>query len=136
MSDAIKQALTIMPELEDEELLQVASLMRTMSEEQAKQFSLVYKKRRKDSTVSLLLAAAGFLGIAGVHRFYLEQVGMGVLYLLTFGFCMIGTIVDMFNYQSLTTAYNKRKAEDVAVMIRTVIDDLDDRRALPPPDQV
>lgn len=131
MSEAISKAITHLPELDDEELLQVASLMKAMGDEQARQFAAVYKKRRKDATVTLLLAAAGFLGIGGIHRFYLDQVGMGILYLLTGGLCLIGTIVDMFNHSTLTLEYNKRKSQDAAVMIRTAIDE-DEPRSLPP----
>ncbi len=132
MSESIKQALAIMPEIEDEELLHVAGLIRDMTEEQAQHFAMIYKKRRKDPVVSLLLAVAGFIGFAGIHRLYLEQIGMGVLYLLTFGFCLIGTIVDMFNHQSLTLRHNKRRAEDVAVMVRTVLDAAPEPPRLPP----
>ncbi|MDX1740844.1 MAG: TM2 domain-containing protein [Rhodothermales bacterium] len=131
MSEAISKAITHLPEVDDEELLHVASLMKNMGDEQARQFAAVYKKRRRDATVSLLLAAAGFLGIAGIHRFYLDQVGMGILYLLTGGLCFIGTIVDMFNHATLTLEHNKRKADSVAVMIRTAIDE-DAPRSLPP----
>lgn len=133
MSEAISKAITHLPELDDEELLHIASIMKTMGDEQARQFSAVYKKRRKDATVTLLLAAAGFLGIGGIHRFYLDQVGMGILYLLTGGLCFIGTIVDMFNHSNLTLEYNKRKSMDAAVMIRTAIDE-DEPKSLPPAD--
>ncbi|MBT8401556.1 MAG: TM2 domain-containing protein [Rhodothermia bacterium] len=120
-----------MPEIEDEELFHISSLLKDMTEDQAKQFALVYRKRRKDPGVALILAAVGFLGFNGIHRLYLDKIGMGVLYLLTFGLCLIGTIVDMFNHQSLTLEYNKRRAEDVAVMVRTLIQD-DEPPALPP----
>ncbi|MDX1429109.1 MAG: TM2 domain-containing protein [Rhodothermales bacterium] len=131
MSDIVKRTLEIMPEIEDEELLHVSSLLKSMTEDQAKQFALVYKKRRKDPGVALILAAVGFLGFNGIHRLYLDQIGMGVLYLFTFGLCLIGTIVDMFNHQSLALEYNKRRADDVAVMIRTLIED-SEPPALPP----
>ena len=50
----------------------------------------------KTRTAAGLLALLGFVtGIHGIHRFYLGQIGMGVLMLVTFGFCGIGTIVDM-----------------------------------------
>ncbi len=131
MSEAISKAITHLPEVDDEELLHIASLMKTMGDEQARQFASVYRKRRKDGTVTLLLAAAGFLGIAGIHRFYLDQVGMGILYLLTGGLCLIGTIVDMFNHSTLTLEHNKRRSDDVAVMIRTAIDE-EAPKSLPP----
>lgn len=35
-----------------------------------------------------------FLGIIGIHRFYLGHYGIGILYLLTAGLCGIGWIVD------------------------------------------
>ncbi len=130
MSEAISKTIQHLPEVEDEELLHIASLIKGMGDAQSRQFAAVYRKRRKDSTVTLLLAVVGFLGFAGIHRFYLDQVGMGVLYLLTGGLCLVGTIVDMFNHSNLTLEHNKRRADDVAVMIRTAIDD-DAPRALP-----
>lgn len=35
-----------------------------------------------------------FLGLLGIHRFYLGHIGIGVLYLLTGGLCGIGWIID------------------------------------------
>ena len=37
-----------------------------------------------------------FLGSLGVHRFYLNKIGTGILWLLTGGCCGIGAIVDFF----------------------------------------
>lgn len=36
-----------------------------------------------------------FLGVVGAHRFYLGDIGMGVLYLLTAGLCGIGVLIDL-----------------------------------------
>lgn len=49
----------------------------------------------KNKWVALLLCCLGFLGFAGIHKFYEGKVGMGVLYLLTCGLCGIGTVVDL-----------------------------------------
>lgn len=46
----------------------------------------------KSRLVALLLCF--FLGTLGFHKFYLGRVGMGVLYLCTFGLCGIGVLVD------------------------------------------
>lgn len=50
-----------------------------------------------DSNDKSFLVAVGlwfFLGLIGIHRFYLGHIGMGVLYLLTGGLCGIGWLVD------------------------------------------
>ena len=44
--------------------------------------------------VAYLLWAATFIGLPGLHRFYMGKVGTGILWLCTFGLCGIGTIYD------------------------------------------
>ena len=46
-----------------------------------------------------------FLGVVGAHRFYLGDIGMGVLYLLTGGLCGIGVLIDLIKL--LTDICNK-----------------------------
>lgn len=113
----MSKVIKYMPELQGDEQLTIARLMTEMTEEQAEQFSRVYRQRRKDETSVLLTTLLAFVGIAGVNRFYLGQVGMGLAYLFTAGFCLIGTIVDIFNYRSLTTAFNEKQALDVSMLI-------------------
>lgn len=50
--------------------------------------------RAKNKWVSLILCI--FLGVFGAHKFYEGKVGMGILYLLTFGICGIGVLIDFF----------------------------------------
>ena len=51
---------------------------------------------RKDSGTAYLLWLLGLCGFCGLHRFYLGQPVPGVLYLLTFGVCGIGQLIDLF----------------------------------------
>jgi len=48
--------------------------------------------RRVNKTVYVLLVL--FTGILGVHRFMRGQIGLGILYILTFGLLSIGVWVD------------------------------------------
>jgi TM2 domain-containing membrane protein YozV len=47
-----------------------------------------------------------FLGLLGVHRFYLGKTGTGILYLFSLGLCGIGWLVDLFTLGSQVDAYN------------------------------
>ena len=114
----MSKVIRYLPELQGEEQLVVAQIVSDMTEEQAEQYSHVYRQRRKDPTITLMTALLGLVVVAGVHRFYLGQIGMGVAYLFTGGFCLIGTIVDLFNYRSLTDSFNEKEALQVATLIR------------------
>ena len=94
--------------------------MKPMDDEEARQFAAVYRERRRDPVMVLLLVAVGLTIVgSGFQRFYLDQVGMGVLYLLTGGLCFVGTVYDAINYKSLTLRYNRRQADEVAAMVRS-----------------
>jgi len=113
----MSKVLTYLPELEGDEQVYVARLLKEMNDEQAQQFAHIYRSRRRENTNILLMAVLGFVLIAGVHRFYLDQIGMGLLYLFTGGFCAIGTIIDIFRYKDLTYNYNQKKARESATTV-------------------
>lgn len=50
----------------------------------------------KSKKTTMTLALLGLFGIGGLHRFYSGKVLSGLLYLLTGGLFLIGTIVDLF----------------------------------------
>ncbi|MXY45725.1 MAG: TM2 domain-containing protein [Chloroflexi bacterium] len=109
----------IMPELDGEEMLFVGGLIRDMSDDQARTFATAYRSQRRDPTNVLLLTLLGFVIIAGVQRFYLGQIGMGLVYLFTAGFCLIGTIIDLVNHKSLAFKYNQEKAQTLSMTVRS-----------------
>lgn len=114
----MSRILKYLPELDGEEQLYAARLMKSMSEEEAEQFAHVYRARRRDEMTVLLLTLLGFVGIGGVNRFYVEEIGMGILYVLTAGLCLVGTIVDLVSYKRITYRYNTRQADKAAAMVK------------------
>jgi TM2 domain-containing membrane protein YozV len=108
-----------LPMLEMEEALMIDSVTRDFSDNDMQFFAGIYGSRRKDSQMILLLALVGFLGFAGIHRFIMGQVGMGILYLLTAGLCFIGTIVDLINHRQMALEYNTQVANEVHMLIRS-----------------
>ena len=48
----------------------------------------------KKKGTALILCCIGYIGLAGLHYFYVGRIGKGFLYLCTFGLFYIGTIVD------------------------------------------
>lgn len=109
--------LEYLPELEGDEAAYVSQLLKQMDDETAERFAKVYRARRKDPQIILFSALAGFLGVAGVHRLIIGHIGMGILYLLTGGLCVIGTIVDLINYKNLAFEYNRNVAQEVRSLI-------------------
>ena len=47
----------------------------------------------KSRTVALLLCI--FVGVLGIHRFYVGKVGTGIIWLLTLGCAGIGVLIDL-----------------------------------------
>jgi len=109
----------LMPNLEGDEMAFVQELIKDMNDSQAQQFAMAYMSRRKDPNNILLFAVIGLLGVAGIQRFVLNQAGMGILYFLTCGLCLIGTIIDIVNHKRLAFEYNSKQAQQVAGMIRS-----------------
>ena len=110
--------LQLMPYLEGDELIYVQQLIKDFDDSRAQQFAAVYSSRRKDPTTIMILTLLGLLGIAGVQRFILNQIGMGILYFLTCGLCLIGTIIDLVNHKKLSFEYNSMQAQQVASLVK------------------
>mgnify|MGYP003834620785 CR=1 FL=1 len=110
--------MSIIPGLEMEEVLYIEQLTKDFTEDELRSFGYAYSVSRKDSQSILLTCLIGFLGVAGIHRFLLGQVGMGILYFFTGGLCCIGTIVDAVNYKKLAHDYNQQRAMECYNQIR------------------
>jgi len=115
MADVMK----FLPELEGDEMVFINTFVKDMDDDAAQKFSMVYRSRRRDPQAILLMALIGFIGFAGIHRFYLGHIGMGLLYFFTAGLCFIGTIVDLVNYKSLALEYNQLQAQQIMTMLRS-----------------
>lgn len=109
--------LDYVPEAEGDEALYIGKVISDLTDEQATRFANVYRARRKDPQTIMIVCLLGFLGLAGVHRFMLNQVGMGILYFFTAGLCLIGVIVDLVNYKDLTFQYNRGIAQEIRSLI-------------------
>lgn len=55
----------------------------------------------KDKGTAYILCLAGFIGLGGLHRFYLGDWKVGILYFLTLGLLGLGTIWDLIHMQEL-----------------------------------
>lgn len=118
MNDIIQ----LLPKLDPEEMLYIQQLVADLSESELQQFATMYNAQRKDPQMVLILAIIGFpTGINGIHRFFLGNVGMGLLYLFTFGLCYIGTIMDLVNHKKLAFEYNGEQALKILALIRTTV---------------
>lgn len=65
---------------------------------------LILVNGMKDPTLSLILSI--LVGILGVDRFYIGDVGLGIGKLLTFGGCHIWALVDIFLIMGATKEKN------------------------------
>ena len=109
--------INYMSDLEPDEMAYVQSLMANMTDYQAQQFTNIYRARRKEPQLILLVTFLGFFGFAGVHRFLIGDIGLGILYFFTGGLCLVGTIVDLLNHKRLAFEYNIKQAQYAQAMM-------------------
>jgi TM2 domain-containing membrane protein YozV len=69
-----------------------------------RQADLRYRAGRVDYSVAWLLLT--FLGLFGIHRFYMGKVGTGILWLLTGGLLGIGYLYDFWTLNDQITMIN------------------------------
>ncbi len=64
-----------------------------------------YSSGNKDYTVSWILLT--FLGIFGIHRFYLGKWVTGLIWLLTGGLCLFGLLYDLWTLNGQVDEVNR-----------------------------
>jgi TM2 domain-containing membrane protein YozV len=109
--------INLIPALEGEELVYLQAITKDLTPDQLNMFIAVYNGKRRKTDQILLGCVLGFVLVAGVQRFMLGQMGMGLLYLFTGGLCFIGTIMDTVNHKRLTFEYNQQMARESMAMI-------------------
>lgn len=111
-------AYMMLPGITPEEIGFIQQATNGLDENQLRNFFAIYSGRRKSAQDVLLFTLIGFLGIAGVQRFVVGQIALGIIYFLTAGFCFIGTIIDLINHKSIALEYNKRMAYESFQLIK------------------
>jgi len=112
------QAMTYLPSIEGQELMFIQAIFDQMTEEQARSFAMSYQQRRRDPGMILILTIVSLVLVPGLHRFFLDKFGSGIVHLFTCGWCWIGTIIDLTNHKNLTFEYNAKVASEIAAMLR------------------
>jgi TM2 domain-containing membrane protein YozV len=112
--------LELFPELARLDMIEmnmVGELIKDMDDDTQKTFANIYRMQRRDSQTVLILSLVGLLVVPGLQRFYLNQIGMGLLYLFTIGLCFIGSIIDLINFKQNTLDYNRKTALEIIAVI-------------------
>ena len=87
-----------------------------LNTDQRLMFDQEYEKKQKSMLVAYLLLI--FLGVLGIHKFYLKKPGMGVLYLFTAGLASIGWFVDLFITAKKVNTLNESIAKDLVLEVK------------------
>lgn len=105
-----------LPGIDHEELLFLQNITRNLTDDQKRNFFSIYQGRRKDPQTILICCIVGLIFLPGLQRFMLNQIGMGILFLFTWGLCFIGSIIDLINYRRLTLEFNQQEALQSAAL--------------------
>lgn len=90
-------------------------LMQDMTDNQRLLFQAQLAQHRKSVGIAALLA---FFGFFGMHRFYLGQIGLGILMLITFGGLLVWALLDLLRIRSIVEGVNIRKAQVIAAQVK------------------
>lgn len=112
------QLFATLPEADPVEVNYLQSISTNWTEDQKRNFMIAYSAQRTKPSIILITGlVGGLLGVAGIHRFIMGQIGMGILYLLTGGLCLVGTIIDAVNHKKLASEYNMSNARKIMMQM-------------------
>jgi TM2 domain-containing membrane protein YozV len=92
-------------------------IMQSIPSDKQMLFVMQYENVKKNSTLAVILAL--FLGGLGAHKFYMGQIGWGIVYIIfswTFIPAIIG-LIEAFLLPSQIRNYNLQKASEIAAMV-------------------
>jgi len=100
-------------------IMELGMLQTGMSDHQKMAFLSQYNTVKKDRTIALVLSL--FLGLYGIDRFYLGDVGLGVVKLVTCGGFLVWALVDLFLVMGRADEINRNLAQQIAAQIKTQV---------------
>lgn len=92
-------------------------MLQSLPQDKQMLFVMQYNSAQKNPTSALLLAL--FLGGLGIHKFYLGQTGLGIVYLL-FCWTYVPSIIAFFEafvIAGQVGKYNQQKAVEIFAML-------------------
>lgn len=95
-----------------------AQILQSLPQEKQMLFMMQFNSTKKNPSTAVLLSL--FLGGLGVHKFYMGQTGLGILYLI-FCWTYIPAIVGFVEALTITGQvgkYNQQKAMEIATFLR------------------
>jgi len=114
----VEKEILLMPNMDGTERIFLHNVLGELNEDEQITALQIYRAKRKDPQMILLLTLLGLIGAAGIHRFIIGQIGMGILYFFTAGICFIGTIMDLVNYRQIALESNKQSAAEAAATVK------------------
>ncbi len=103
-----------------EELITINSRTKDFSNDDLEQFCIIYRSKRKDPQFILILCLLGLVGVAGIQRFFIGNIALGILYFFTAGLCFVGTIIDAVNHKELAMEYNATMITETLSMLNMI----------------
>lgn len=97
-------------------MIEQQMMAKDLSPEQRMLFNSQLSSSLKDRNTVLILSV--ILGAWGVDRFYVGDMGMGLLKLFTFGGCGILWLIDIFMIRGRADQYNRNKAHEILSGVR------------------